>query len=292
MPPHWPPLPNGWGNVEKEYRKQIVVAEIDLAKAAAQEKPSPPKSQADEDSEKKLHETLGTLSSGSIERAREGAKFVETSAAALGTIYTGILAFAFAAADRPLPGRGLYAAIFLGVAIVGASFYLAFIQRIPPIGRVAYRGSRAEDLWRRTEYLGAWTGAVVRSRAWALRTAVFALALGVMFMPVAFLPDKLPSNPLAVLSVAEVSAPSPAPSPTWPPPPSGISEPAVAAVLYEAQLNEFTKATTSSPPATSPSGAPTDGIAVRLFLIGLAVLVVVAAWDPLSSLARRIRRSN
>jgi hypothetical protein len=295
MAGEWPPLPDRWGSVRDRYRELILAAQIELAKTAAASKPTPPKSLADDDSEKKLHEHLAELVKASIDRAREGAKFVETAAAALGTIYTGILAFAFAAASTPLPGRGIYAAIFLGIAVVAAAFYLAFIDSIDPIGRVDYRGSRAEDQWRRTEYLGAWTKAVVRKRAWALRTAVFALAFGVIFMPFAFLPSKLPSNPLALMALAAPDEPAPAASPTWPPPPSGIPEPEVASVLYKAQLDDFVKSKASSPAATSPSGAVTEGVAMRLFVIGLGVLILVAVWGRLVAIWRWLwapRRDN
>jgi hypothetical protein len=286
MAGEWPALPDRWGSVREKYRELVLAAQIELAKTAVGSKAAPPKSLADDDSEKKLHEHLAGLVKASIDRAREGAKFVETAAAGLGTIYTGIAAFAFAAANTPLPGRGIYAAVFLGIAVVAAAFYLAFIDSIDPIGRVEYRGSRAEDQWRRTEYLGAWTRAVVRRRAWALRTAVFALAFGVIFMPFAFLPTKLPSNPLALMSVTEPTDPAPAASPTWPPAPSGIPEPEIASVLYKAQLDEFVKSKASSPSSTSPSGDSTEGVAMRLFVIGLATLLVVAVWDRLIAVWR------
>lgn len=287
-----PPFPPKWEDDKRakaKYRELVLTAMIDMAKTEAVDKPSPPKSLADDDSEKELHKSLGTLVSASIERSRDGAKFVETAAAALGTIYTGILAFSFAAKDAPLPGRGLYAAIFLGIAIVGASFYLAFIQQIKPIGRVEYRGSRPEDQWRRTEYLGAWTGAVVKNRAWALRTAVVALAFGVMFMPLAFLPDTLPSNPLAVTEVVAPSTPTAEPS--WPPPPTASADPAVLAVLYKAQLDDFTKEKDGGS-KPSPTGTSATWMSLVLFLGAIAVLALVALWEWLVMIGRRLRRPD
>ena len=273
----WPALPPGWGSdpaAVRTYEKLVLAAEVDVAKAAAMSPPTPPPSLADDESEKKLHENLATLVAGSVERARDGAKFVETAAAALGTIYTGILAFSFAAKDSPLPARGLYAAILLGIAIVGAAFYLAFVQRIPPIGRVDYSGSRPEDQWRRTEYLGVWTGAVVHTRSWALRTAVFALAFGVGFMPVAFLPDQVGS---AAGGGTPSAVASPQPTPTWPPPPTGIRNLELAKVLYKAQLDQHAK-TIASAPATAPStGSSTDAMAFFVFVLALVVLGTVAA---------------
>ena len=273
----WPALPPGWESdpaAVRTYEKVILAAEVDVAKAAAMSPPTPPPSLATDESEKKLHENLATLVTGSVERARDGAKFVETAAAALGTVYTGILAFSFAAKDSPLPARGLYAAIFLGIAIVGAAFYLAFVQRISPIGRVDYSGSRPEDQWRRTEYLGAWTGAVVHARSWALRTAVFALAFGVGFMPIAFLPDQVAS---ASAGGTPTASASPQPTPTWPPPPTGIRDRELAKILYQAQLDQHAKTIAAAPAAAPSTGSSTDALAFFVFVLALIVLGTVAA---------------
>jgi hypothetical protein len=281
--PNWPDLPEAWAKdqaTRTKYRELVLAAQIDLVKAEAAAPPPKHESLADDESEKKLHESLSTLIGESIERSRDGAKFVETAAAAVGTVYTGILAFSFAADKTPLPGRALYAAIFLGIAIVGAAVYLAFIQHIRPIGRVDYRGVRSEDQWRRTEYLAAWTRAVVQSRAWALRTAVVALAFGVMFMPFAFLPAHLSET--AFESTPTVMEPTAEPS--WPPPPSLAADPAIVATLYKAQLDAFVaeKATTTSAP-TESTGVSTNVVAFVLFLAALAILGVVAAWGPIST---------
>jgi hypothetical protein len=289
----WPTLPEGWESdaaTVAKFRKLLLAAQIDFAKSSLETVKDPPSGLDKDAAEVRLHETLGTLISGSIDRARDGAKFVETAAAALGTVYTGILAFTFAASGTHLPARGLYAAIFLGLAIVGSSFYLAFIQRIRPIGRVDYRGSPAEDQWRRTEYLAAWTRAVVDSRAWALRSAVFALAFGVIFMPAAFLPDRLADNPFLTAEAPPASPASPAAT-VWPDPPTGIAQPELAAVLYKAQLDKFaadSKTASSAAATTGPISA--DALAFALFTVGILVLVAVAAWNPLSDWGRRLRR--
>jgi hypothetical protein len=283
----WPDLPAEWQGDPRlvaEHRRLILRAQVDLATTDMAAGPTHPASLADDEAEKKLHDNLATLSAASIDRAREGAKFIETAAAALGTIYTGVLGFVFAASDKPLPGRGLYAAVFLGIAVVGAAYYLGFIQRINPIGRVAYSRSRPENLWRRTEWLAEWTGLVARTRSWALRGAVFALAFGVAFMPAAFLPDVLSSNPF----VMTVPAASPQPTLSWPSPPTGVADPALAAVLYKAQLDEFVK-TLDKPAAAEPDGAVTTStLLFPLFVISLLVTVLGAAWDALRDVVRRL----
>jgi hypothetical protein len=85
----WPDLPPAWRPDPKlvaERRRLILGAEIDLAKTQKSTGSGEPASSDDDESEAKLHETLATLSAGSIDRSREGAKFIETAAAALGTI--------------------------------------------------------------------------------------------------------------------------------------------------------------------------------------------------------------
>jgi hypothetical protein len=288
----WPDLPPAWRPDPKliaERRRLILGAEIDLAKAQKATVSGEPASSGVDESETKLHDTLATLSAGSIDRAREGARFIETAAAALGTIYTGILGFVFVASEKPLPGRGLYAAIFLGIAIVGAAYYLAFVQRIKSIGRVHYSRSRSdlENVWRRTEWLGDWTSNVVRARSWALRGAVFALAFGVAFMPAAFLPEKLPSNPFA----ASEPSPSPDTSVVWPSPPTDIADPALAAVLYQAQVDEFVKALHEPAAAEQVGGTDTSTLLFVLFLISLGVTALGAAWNALWGLPKRLSSS-
>jgi len=277
MTDRWPQIPPDWPDVSKvtleKYRELLLGAEIDLVKAAKTAEAAPSKTLADDPSETKLHDNLATLLVSSVERARDGAKFVETAAAALGTVYTGILAFAFAAASKPLPARGLYSAIFLGLAIVGASFYLAFIQKIRPIGRVEYRVGKPENVWRRTEYLAAWTGEVARARSWALRAGVVALAFGVAFMPAAFLPNQI--------LVGTAGASTAKSEPSWPPPPTGIADPEVAAVLYKAQLDQFTSKKPDAPAAASRKGTSTDELSLALFALGLLVIGLVAFADRL-----------
>jgi hypothetical protein len=288
--PTWPALPEDWSAdpaTVAKYRELLLAAEIDLAKTHAEGRPVPPVGLDKDASEVRLHESLGTIIAASIDRARDGAKFVETAAAALGTVYTGILAFAFAASGTHLPVRGIYAAIYLGLAIVGSSFYLAFVQRVKSIGRVHYLGSKAEDQWRRTEYLAAWTRAIVETRAWALRTAVIALAFGVVFMPAAFLPDRL-----EVGFAMPPAASPPAAAPTWPPPPTGIQDPDLAKILYKAQLDAFAAGTSTASSATSTAGVSADLAALGLFGAGVVVLVITARWPAGVIRARRRRTTD
>ena len=136
------------------------------------------------------------VAKAAVERARSGAQFVQTAAAAVVTLYTGALAVAFSATSSPLPLRGLIPAVYLGLAVALAAFYLAFpsttVERvsIPPAA-----GSTEEPAAWFTSFTG-WTQGIILRRRTALRTALFALLLGVIFLPTPFVKVKT-STPTA-----------------------------------------------------------------------------------------------
>jgi hypothetical protein len=285
-PRDWPRIPPGWlGNaaLRAEYDRLRLKAQFDLGRDEARSGATQLPDLADDDSEKKLHDSLAALAASSIDRARDGAKFVETAAAALGTIYTGVLGLAFAASDKPLPGRGLYAAAFFGIAIVGAAYYLGFFQHIDAGGRVDYTPSRPENLWRRTEWLAAWTSRQTRTRAWAMRGAVLALAFGVAFMPSAFLPNKLFADPVVAVSAPDAEI-------VWPAPPRDIGNAALAAILYRAQLAEFTDSLHKTADAEPTGGVDTNLVLLILFVICVFLIGVGAKWDSIRNLRMRSAR--
>jgi hypothetical protein len=126
------------------------------------------------------------VAKASVDRARAGAQFVETAAAAVVTLYTGALAVAFSATSNPLPLRGVMPAVYLGLAIAFAAFYLAYpstdVQRASLPGTASTRDPSA---WFTS--FTSWTRAIILRRRGALRGALFALILGVIFLPAPFL---------------------------------------------------------------------------------------------------------
>jgi hypothetical protein len=104
-------------------------------------------------------------------------------------------------------------------------------------------------------------------------------------MPAAFLPEKLPNNPFAASEPSQ----SPESSIAWPSPPTGITDPALAAVLYQAQVDEFVKAL-HEPAATEPiGGTDTSTLVFVLFLMALGVTALGAAWSTLWGLPARLK---
>jgi hypothetical protein len=176
---------------------------------------------------KQFHEKIAELAGGSIERSRDSAKYVQTAAAWIATLYTGLLALVFSVTENPLPLRGVYAAGFLGLAVALAAAYLAFIGNPGKLRMYEGGASLTEQQMNRTGFLVKWINASVRDRRWAIRASVVCLAIGVAFIPVAFVAD---------------SKPAPVPDlPAAPTIPGTIAEQVgtPAAELFEAQLGGY-----------------------------------------------------
>jgi hypothetical protein len=143
---------------------------------------------------KLFHEKISELAGGSIERSRDSAKYVQTAAAWIATLYTGLLALVFSVTEFPLPLRGLYAAVFLGLSVAFAAVYLAFIAN--PGKLAIYKGgaSLTEQQMNRTGFLIKWVNVGIRDRRWAIRASVICLALGVAFIPAAFVANSRPAS--------------------------------------------------------------------------------------------------
>ncbi len=200
---------------------------------------------ADFASLQKYYDTYVDVAKGSLDRAKSGAEAVRTAAAAIGTIYAAILALAFSV-NKPLPPRGLIPALFLGIAIVMSTAYVAFLMRDPRVvpwaaGRASTRASMRE----RTTSLLEWISQNVYYKRYALRTSVIALGFGVAFLPVAFI--SLGSGTAPTPSEASLQA--------WPGTPTAVSDPALQEILYQAQVTEaqeLRKAQLQAAPGESP----------------------------------------
>jgi hypothetical protein len=123
----------------------------------------------------------------------------------------------------------LIPAVFLGIAIVMATFYLAYpTEAVPTADWPEGAGTTPENQRERTAAFMEWVASAARERTYALRSAVVGLAFGVAFLPIAFLSlgaGGLEPNPSAL-------------RPGFPAPPDEVSDPALATVLYEAEVAE------------------------------------------------------
>lgn len=173
-----------------------------------------------------FHADLSAMYSSGIDRTRSAAEAVRNAAAAIGTIYAAVLGLIFST-DQPLPARGLIPAVFLGLAIVGSSAYLAYIRPWKALERLNFPPQvpaetieelrEAQEL--RTESFRRQTRKAINRRSYWLRVSVLALGFGVVFLPSAFIrhPD---THTMRV--------------PQWPKPPVAANQAQLA--LYKAKL--------------------------------------------------------
>jgi hypothetical protein len=255
---------------EREHQNALLKAE-DAAATSLQTA----RWQAEFDLAKSFHQNIADVAKGSIDRARDSAKFVQTAATAIATIYTGLLALVFSVTDNPLPLRGVYAGVFLGLSIALSTAYLAYLRKAPPPVSYAPGSSLTTLQLARTGFFMRWINATVNNRSWAIRASVISLAVGVMFVPMAFLtstrPPSIPDAPVA---------------PTIP---ATIAEPVAdeAAALFAAQVEGYSaavearssaiKTASQAATATSDDEADLNWIATVLAVFGL-IAVLGGPW--------------
>lgn len=223
-----------------------------------------------------LQTNIYAVASGSIERTRNSAETVQKSAAAIVTIYTGVLAFVFVAEKSPLPIRGVVAPIFLGAAIVLSTAYLAYVrppstdsQKIP----MGIEGLEPKSFARLNSFIEL-TSEVANRRAMLMRASVMALGVGLVSISLPFIqaPGFLADKPPQVTT----AEPSP-----WPQPNLGLPE-IHSRILYRAQVEEVLKARESAraDAAKKAAAAPPESVLSVAVLVALGALIVALGALP------------
>jgi hypothetical protein len=140
---------------------------------------------------KAVHDARIELAKSAIERGRAGAEFVRNAAAGIVTLYTAILGVAFSvtkeAQATPIDAVGIVPAIFLGVALVLATAYVALLGREPVMDPPQPHSNYRTMQERRLSVFTNWASSLALSRVIFLHASVIALGFGVLFLPVAFL---------------------------------------------------------------------------------------------------------
>jgi hypothetical protein len=252
-----------------EYRPQneLFEAKLEVRKKRTDEQIARKKAleDADRENEKAFYTALLEVAKGSIDRARASADVVQKAAAAIVTLYVGILGVAFAVAENPLPLRGVYPAIYLGLAIALSTVFLAFLPDASEEETVEASGVGEEDVrglalanlfirWTRAQ-------ALVRSR-W-LRASVIALAVGVAFLPAPFITA-------GSTSVESTEAEWPDPTSVFP-----SSHIELRKIVYTAQVDAFAQEVKAAKPVVKAN----DWAWFVLFMIGLAFVVGVLLFS-------------
>jgi hypothetical protein len=250
----------------------------------------------DKHGHEKLYDAILATAGGAIDRARTGAQWIETAAAAIVGIYTGLLGFVFVTGDNPLPVRGLAPAVFLAASVALAAFYIAFLTRgrdlamanvdiVPDSGRrlLAQAASYVE-----------WISASVINRQAFLRGAVVSLAIGVLLLPLPFvsIPDKwaelMPGEFVVQQQTNEEAAADEDALLVLPDPQFTDEIPVeLAEIAYQARVDAFV-ASLDKPPA--PDDAAENYVAIWAAIFGamiVAIVMVVSVTLDLIAWTRR-----
>lgn len=161
------------------------------------------------DARKRFFDEITKLTTTSVDRARDNAKQIQVAAAAIATLYTGVLGTVYSVTDNPLPLRGVIAPFFLAISVALSTAYLVWLKRPVTINiEQPNEGVRGAFDWYKN--IAAFVDPMVRGKKWLLRASVVSLAAGVLFIAAPFLtsdrPTTVPDAP-AMPVLPEVIAP-------------------------------------------------------------------------------------
>jgi hypothetical protein len=224
--------------------------------------------------DKAYFQALLDVATGSLDRSRSAADFVQKAAAAIGILYTGVLGVSFSVANQPLPPQGFISAIFLALAMTLATAYVAYAGKPDDVALEPLNTEASIRFQRHLRnFFHIITAAVGKRQSW-LRASVLALGLGVLFLPAVFITLPSPSEPAASGTAANAPA-----SPAWPTPPAVSSDIATAliqSVVFKAQVDEVAaqrqKARSGSP------AQPNWPLWILITLVGIVLVFI----DPLN----------
>jgi hypothetical protein len=180
--------------------------------------------------------------------------------------------------DRPLPARGVIPAFFLGLAVVCASYFIAWLPDADAKADEAGAGDTQSEKLANT-FIAWVTRAALARHKW-LRASVVALAAGLLFLPAPFLSFGTSHNTAAARTA-------------WPQPQDAApaSNLELRKILYQA---EVTQASAAKPQAVAGKRDWVWWTAAGVVLILVGVLpqlplagswiacLVVAAWGAIS----------
>jgi hypothetical protein len=207
----------------------------------------------------KFHTAMYTVAGGAIERSRSAAELVQKASAAIAALYTGVLALVFSVTNNPLPARGVLAPLFLGLAVVLSTAYVAYLGPADGSspGPAPALGLEPKSFQRLNAFIHAANTIVVR-RSTSLRASVIALGFGLIFIALPFVSFTSSTKDPAALP-AKPAFPTPAPGAT-----SELDK-----LLYQAQLDEVKQARARASAGTGQSNQGAEDIPV--LVVGLIV---------------------
>ncbi len=136
-----------------------------------------------------VHNARLEVAKAEIDRGLGGAEFVRNAAAAIVTLYTGLLGVTYATGENAitLPARGIAPAVLLGLALACATAYAALLNQTPAAAAPKPHSDLATFQERRLNAFIGWASDIAVGRAHFLHASVFALFFGTLLLPVAFI---------------------------------------------------------------------------------------------------------
>lgn len=147
------------------------------------------------------------VAKGQIDRATAHGQFVQTAAGAVSTIYVGVLGVSYAVdKGKPLPARGIAPTFFLGLAILLATFFLAYITIPSATEGQPMTGLLIQDQRIRRNTFIRWVRSTAWQRLYFLHAAVLSLGVGVLFLTAPFIGGSTMGWDIGILVAAVVAA--------------------------------------------------------------------------------------
>jgi hypothetical protein len=198
---------------------------------------------ADATNLEKFHDAAYDLAKDSVTRSQSAAELVQKASAAIAVLYSAVVGVVFSVTSNPLPVRGVLSPIFLGLAVVLATAYVAYLGptpgRIP--GPLAVLGLEPKSFERLNAFIKI-SNDLTNRRSYVLRASVVALGVGLACVVA----------PFVSFTNGGTSAPTVSTQPAYPPVPSGANAD-LEKVLYQAQVDEVSKARAASAHAEAQS---------------------------------------
>jgi hypothetical protein len=128
------------------------------------------------------------VAKGGIDRSLQRADFVQKVAAAIGTVYVGIVALSFSIEkDAALPVTGMIPTIFLGLSFFLAAIFVSYITQPGTMEEEPSNGTlRGSQISRRNNFI-LWTRRTTMRRGYFLQASVISLGISIFFLPVPYL---------------------------------------------------------------------------------------------------------
>jgi hypothetical protein len=204
MPIDWPQLPAIQANdPQADVKKALFQGQVDVCKLERQyeldadklkQQENTDKGKASWDNEYKLQQAVYNayleVAKGQLDRAGSSAEFVQKTAAAIATIYSSILGLSFVVTQgikAPLPPTGIVPAFFLGLSIVLAAAFRAYISGPDSILEPEGGALLPERQRVRRNTFIQWARTGPFARRYALQAAVISLGVGVCLLPLPYL---------------------------------------------------------------------------------------------------------